>query len=88
MEGDQAMAHRRIGIALVLGLEPFPCEAAVTGDPDHCLTKVWRCPGYTICLDAACVHNWKSFTCRACPVYLRYFNGTYVRIVRKVVWPL
>lgn len=69
----------------VLGLVPFPCESSVTSDPDQCLTRVWCCPGYAACLEVAWRGNWRSFTCRACPVFQRYFDTTaYVRIVRKV----
>jgi len=72
-------------IALVLGLEPLPCETLVIGDPDQRLVRVWCCPGYAVCLDAACRLNWKSWTCRACPIFDLCFKPPHTRIVRKVV---
>lgn len=70
----------------VLGLMPFPCETTVVSiDPEACVVRVWSCPSYLACLDAACANNWRGFTCRACPVYHRYFNAVRVRIVRKVI---
>lgn len=71
----------------VRGLVPFPCEATIIGDPDRCVTRVWDCPGYRVCLEVACRSSWRSFTCRACPVFQRYFNAIQVRIVRKVSQP-
>jgi len=80
------MARRRkvvVFLPRVLGLTPYPCEAMVTGDPDRCLTRVWSCPGYHVCLSVTCKTNWRSFTCRACPVFQRYWAAG-SSIVQKV----
>jgi hypothetical protein len=69
----------------VLGLSPLPCETERNGiDVEGGTVRVWRCAGYSACLDLACRLNWKGFTCRACPVYSRYWDVVLVRIVRKV----
>jgi len=78
--------RRPVALPDVFGLAPFPCETALTGDPYLCVVRVWGCLGYAACLDLACAENWRSFSCRACPVYARYFDDTdHVRIVRKVL---
>lgn len=68
------------------GFEPNPCELDINFyDPDVAVSyRCYDCPRYVDCLDMAATANWRNFTCRACPVFKRYFNvwTKRVRVVR------
>ncbi len=46
-----------------------PREKKELAEPVAWCERLWFCPFYDDCLEAACLQGWRSFRCTECPVY-------------------
>lgn len=57
---------------------PMPTQAPRSESFDDASPRRLYCAHYSQCLDHACIHNWKSFSCLLCEVDIR-ITDTQVR---------